>query len=214
MDPDIRPQDDLFGHVNGRWLDDRRDPRRPVELGAVRAAAPTPPRSRSARSSRSLRRAATPTSPASTTTPARSATSTPLHGRGARSRRSGAEPVQAAARRGRRAARRPRPGGVPRRASSGAAAAACSAPTSTPTTATPTATSSTSCRAALGLPDESYYREEKFAEIREKYVDYLETDARRWPATPTPAGAAATVMDVETRLAAGPLGARRDPRRP
>jgi hypothetical protein len=38
MDPDIRPQDDLFGHVNGRWLDDRRDPRRPVELGAVRAA--------------------------------------------------------------------------------------------------------------------------------------------------------------------------------
>ena len=21
MDPDIRPQDDLFGHVNGRWLD-------------------------------------------------------------------------------------------------------------------------------------------------------------------------------------------------
>ena len=21
MNPDIRPQDDLFGHVNGRWLD-------------------------------------------------------------------------------------------------------------------------------------------------------------------------------------------------
>lgn len=21
MDPEIRPQDDLFGHVNGRWLD-------------------------------------------------------------------------------------------------------------------------------------------------------------------------------------------------
>jgi endothelin-converting enzyme/putative endopeptidase len=20
MDPDVRPQDDLFGHVNGRWL--------------------------------------------------------------------------------------------------------------------------------------------------------------------------------------------------
>src|SRR5919106_905281 len=26
----------------------------------------------------------------------------------------------------------------------------------------------------LGLPDESYYREDKFAEIREKYVAYLE----------------------------------------
>ena len=22
MNPDIRPQDDLFGHVNGRWLDE------------------------------------------------------------------------------------------------------------------------------------------------------------------------------------------------
>ena len=22
MDPDVRPQDDLFGHVNGRWLAD------------------------------------------------------------------------------------------------------------------------------------------------------------------------------------------------
>ena len=29
-------------------------------------------------------------------------------------------------------------------------------------------------QAGLGLPDESYYREEKFAEIREKYVVYLE----------------------------------------
>jgi putative endopeptidase len=29
-------------------------------------------------------------------------------------------------------------------------------------------------QAGLGLPDESYYREEKFAEIREKYVAYLE----------------------------------------
>ena len=30
----------------------------------------------------------------------------------------------------------------------------------------------------LGLPDESYYRDDKFAEIREKYVAYL-TDAAR-----------------------------------
>ncbi|MDQ1570107.1 MAG: putative endopeptidase [Actinomycetota bacterium] len=29
-------------------------------------------------------------------------------------------------------------------------------------------------QAGLGLPDESYYREEKFADIREKYVEYLE----------------------------------------
>ena len=26
MDPDIRPQDDLFGHVNGRWLHEEEIP--------------------------------------------------------------------------------------------------------------------------------------------------------------------------------------------
>ena len=54
----------------------------------------------------------------------------------------------------------------------------------------------------IGLPDETYYREEKFAEIREKYVAYLErilTLAER----PDPAGTAAKVLALETRLAKG-----------
>jgi endothelin-converting enzyme/putative endopeptidase len=54
----------------------------------------------------------------------------------------------------------------------------------------------------IGLPDESYYREEKFAEIREKYVDYLEkvlTLAERPDARST----AERVMALETRLAGG-----------
>jgi endothelin-converting enzyme/putative endopeptidase len=54
----------------------------------------------------------------------------------------------------------------------------------------------------LGLPDESYYHDEKFAEIREKYVDYLTrmfTLAGRADA----AADARTVMDLETRLAQG-----------
>ena len=54
----------------------------------------------------------------------------------------------------------------------------------------------------IGLPDESYYREEKYAEIREKYVAYLEhmlTLAER----PDPAGTAAQVLALETRLAQG-----------
>ena len=54
----------------------------------------------------------------------------------------------------------------------------------------------------IGLPDESYYREEKFAEIREKYVAYLErilTLAER----PDPAGTAARVLALETRIAQG-----------
>jgi endothelin-converting enzyme/putative endopeptidase len=54
----------------------------------------------------------------------------------------------------------------------------------------------------LGLPDESYYREDKFAEIRAKYVDHLErilTLAERPDARAT----AERVMALETRLAQG-----------
>src|SRR6476659_3707715 len=54
----------------------------------------------------------------------------------------------------------------------------------------------------LGLPDESYYRDDKFAEIREKYVDYMQRllelagreDAQR---------VARGVLELETRIAKG-----------
>jgi len=54
----------------------------------------------------------------------------------------------------------------------------------------------------LGLPDESYYREEKFADIRSAYVVHL---GRMFElaGVPEPAGEAKRVMDVETRLAQG-----------
>ncbi|MGZ5404021.1 MAG: M13 family metallopeptidase [Nocardioides sp.] len=54
----------------------------------------------------------------------------------------------------------------------------------------------------LGLPDESYYRDDKFAEIREAYVGYL-TRMFELGDHPDPSGAAATVMAIDTRLAAG-----------
>ena len=54
----------------------------------------------------------------------------------------------------------------------------------------------------LGLPDESYYRDDKFAEIREKYVAYL-TTLLGLAEHDDPAGAAATVLDIDTRLAKG-----------
>lgn len=54
----------------------------------------------------------------------------------------------------------------------------------------------------LGLPDESYYRDEKFAEIREKYVAHL-TELLRLGQHASPADAARAVLALETRLAAG-----------
>ena len=57
----------------------------------------------------------------------------------------------------------------------------------------------------IGLPDESYYREEKFADARTAYVSYLErlfTLAGDLHA-PDPAESARRVMDLETRIAEG-----------
>jgi putative endopeptidase len=56
-------------------------------------------------------------------------------------------------------------------------------------------------QAGLGLPDESYYREESYAEVRTAYVAHLERLAEL-VGLPDPAGLAATVMDLETALAA------------
>jgi endothelin-converting enzyme/putative endopeptidase len=54
----------------------------------------------------------------------------------------------------------------------------------------------------LGLPDESYYHDEKFAEIRVKYVEFL-TRMFTLVDRDDPAADAATVMAVETRLSHG-----------
>ena len=54
----------------------------------------------------------------------------------------------------------------------------------------------------IGLPDESYYREEKFAEVRAKYVDYMET-MLELAGRPDARATAETVLALETRLAAG-----------
>ncbi|HEX7738841.1 MAG TPA: M13-type metalloendopeptidase [Marmoricola sp.] len=54
----------------------------------------------------------------------------------------------------------------------------------------------------IGLPDESYYREDKYAEIRDKYVDYLEK-LLALAGRPEPRQIAETVLALETRLAKG-----------
>ena len=54
----------------------------------------------------------------------------------------------------------------------------------------------------LGLPDESYYRDDKHAETREKYVAYL-TRLLGLADHADPEGAARTILAIDTRLAAG-----------
>lgn len=54
----------------------------------------------------------------------------------------------------------------------------------------------------IGLPDESYYREEKFEEIRGKYVDYLET-ILKLADRPDARATAETVFALEKRIAEG-----------
>ncbi|MEU4997915.1 M13-type metalloendopeptidase [Streptomyces sp. NPDC021622] len=54
----------------------------------------------------------------------------------------------------------------------------------------------------IGLPDESYYRDDKFADIREKYVAHL-TELLTLGRHASPAEAAQSVLALETRLAAG-----------
>jgi endothelin-converting enzyme/putative endopeptidase len=60
-------------------------------------------------------------------------------------------------------------------------------------------------QSGLGLPDESYYREGSFAEMREKYVDYLQrTFGLAGVADAADAeAAAASVLRIETALAGG-----------
>jgi len=53
----------------------------------------------------------------------------------------------------------------------------------------------------LGLPDESYYREDTFAEIREKYTGHI-SRSLALVEHPQPQEAAARILDFETRLAA------------
>ncbi|MET0523886.1 MAG: M13-type metalloendopeptidase [Nocardioides sp.] len=54
----------------------------------------------------------------------------------------------------------------------------------------------------LGLPDESYYRDDKFADVREKYVAYL-TTLLGLAEHEDPAAAAAKILEIDTLLAKG-----------
>ena len=214
MDPDIRPQDDLFGHVNGRWLDETEIPADKSSWGPSSQLADVA-EEQVRDDHRGARRGVAPASTGvdddatQDRRPLRHASWTRRADRGLgpdADRRPLLDAV---------AALRdvPRPGGVPRRARADRRRRPLRRPTSTPTTADADRYLVNLVQGGLGLPDESYYRDEKFAEIREKYVAHLDHGCSTLAGHADPAGAAATVLEVETRLAAGPLGARRDPRR-
>ena len=208
VDPDVRPQDDLFGHVNGRWVATTPDPRGPRPLRHLRhpprdRGAPCPSDHRGGRGRvprpRHRRRARSATStPASwTRTPSRPSAAP-------RSRRTwpGGRGGGAGRRRGRR-----------RRASPARASSGSCCPSSTPTTATPRRYVVYLEQAGLGLPDESYYREEQHAATRAAYVGHVERmlALAGWP---EPAEAAERVMAPRDPARRGALGQGHQPRPP
>ena len=215
MDTDIRPQDDLFGHVNGRWLAETEIPSDRSSWGPfVQLADICEQQVRDiiTELADGRRRTGLDRRGRRARTPARSPTST------TRSWTPSGSRLSASARSA--PCSRPRPGCATcatwRRSSassSGSAATASSVRTSTPTTATPTAICFHIVQGGLGLPDESYYRDDKFAEIREAYVAYL-THAAHPRRARRSRGCGPADPRARHRAGQGPLGAGRDPRRP
>jgi putative endopeptidase len=196
MDPDIRPQDDLFRHVNGRWLESTEIPADRSAWGAFAILAD--------QAERQVREIISDC-----------AAGTHDHGSNAqkigdlyasfmaeeRIEELGAAPVRADLE---RVAAMPDMtevvrfvGGLERRGGSGFFGAYVN----------------TDDRDAdryivnlvqggIGLPDESYYREDKFADIRTEYLAHLER-LFTLADVPNPANAAQQVLDVEARLAQG-----------
>ena len=174
VDSGARPQDDLFGHVNGRWLTDYEMPADRATDGAFRSLY-----DRAEEQVRDLitgaATAATATSgrpPPKAPTSSASATCTPASWTRKRWPRRGLAPL--------RTSWPPSTPRTRRRARRGASAL-CSAPawaaapatTSTPTPRTPAATWCTCSQSGIGLPDESYYREEQHAEILAAYPKHI-----------------------------------------
>ncbi len=57
-------------------------------------------------------------------------------------------------------------------------------------------------QSGISLPDESYYREDSYAEIRDAFTGHVET-MLTLAGRPAPAGAARRILDLETAIAAG-----------
>jgi putative endopeptidase len=191
IDPDTRPQDDLFGHVNGRWLRTHEIPEDRAQDGAFRAL-----RDRAEDDVRAI---------------IEQASGEP----GSDAQKIGdlyrsfmdAQAIEAAG----VAPLRPLLDEVANAGDKAALAAVLGRRQREGLASLFGAYVSTDAKdssrylvhlsqSGLGLPDESYYRDEANAEIREKYVAHLAKLAAL-VGLPDPAGLADTVMELETALA-------------
>ncbi len=198
MNPDIRPQDDLFGHVNGRWLDETEIPSDKSSWGAFIALADAAEQQvRDIITELADRPADQLSSDEETKIAALYASFMDTE----RIEALGLEPVRDLLDRahaiGDLAALADFLGMFERIGGPGLFGSYI-----TPDRVDASKNIVYLAQGGLGLPDESYYRDEKFAEIRATYEKYL-TTLLTLSEHEDPAGAAARVLAYETRLAEG-----------
>ncbi len=198
VDPAVRPQDDLFGHANGAWLERTQIPADRARYGSFVALADAA----EAQLRTIIQDAAASVSPVGT--PARKVGDLFVSFCDeARADELGTDPIQAdltAVRRVDDVAGLLRTlGALQRTGSGGAIALFVSTDDRDSTRYLPYLQQS-----GLGLPDESYYREPEHADLRTAYVEHVATMLRLggWSEQTTAVVAAERVMALETRLAA------------
>ena len=198
MNPDIRPQDDLFGHVNGRWLDDTEIPSDKSSWGAFIALADAAEQQvRDIITELADRPADQLSSDEETKIAALYASFMDTE----RIEALGLEPVRDLLSRARGI------GDLTALSEFLGMFERIGGPGLFGSYITPDRVDASRnivylAQGGLGLPDESYYRDEKFAEIRATYEKYL-TTLLTLSEHEDPAGAAARVLAYETRLAEG-----------
>jgi endothelin-converting enzyme/putative endopeptidase len=204
MDPDIRPQDDLFRHVNGRWLETTEIPADRSAWGAFVMLAD--------QAEKRVRDIIEDCARQATAEPSEAAEGHPADARRIgdlyasfmdeeRIEALGADPIRTeldeVAAIGDLTELVRFVGGLERRGGSGLFGAYVN---------TDDRDSDryivNLVQGGLGLPDESYYREDKFADVRTAYLAHLEK-MLALAGVPEAQQAAQRVFDVETRLAAG-----------
>ena len=196
MDPDIRPQDDLFRHVNGRWLETTEIPADRSAWGSFVALA-----EQSEARVRAIIEGLAGDQHEPGSNPQKVGDLFSSFMDEERVERLGAEPMrpdlEAVTALADLADLAAFVGGLERRGGGGFFGAYVN---------TDDRNSErylvTIVQGGVGLPDESYYRDDKFADIRTAYVEHMERmfTLAGWA---EPAASAQQVLEVETRLAQG-----------